>query len=81
MMPSSPIQHRIETRNSGRLSPGNTPACAGPQDWSVIAPQIPSSNVRSARARQHQRPRFERKRSNRQPHLSVPNTPAYAKSP
>lgn len=29
MMPSSSIQHRIETRNSGRPSPGNTPVCAG----------------------------------------------------
>jgi hypothetical protein len=46
MMLSSLIQHRTEARHFGRLSPGSTPACADQQHWPVIAPQIPSSNVR-----------------------------------
>src|SRR5712675_1443623 len=81
MMLSSPIQHRTEARHSGRLSPGNTPACADQQDWPVIAPQILSSNVRSARSRQHARSRFELKRCDRQRRLNFPNTHADAKSP
>ena len=81
MMLSSLIQHRTEARHFGRLSPGSTPACADQQDWPVIAPQILSSNVRSARSRQHARPRFAPKRSNRQPQPNVPNMPAAAKSP
>ncbi len=40
MMPSPPIRHRTDTCHSGRLSPGSTPARAGPQNWPVIAPQI-----------------------------------------
>jgi hypothetical protein len=81
MMPSSLIQHRTEARHSGRLSPGNTPACADQQDWPVIAPQILSSNMRSARSRQHPRPKFELKRSDRQRRLNFSNTHADAKSP
>jgi len=81
MMLSSLIQHRTEARHSGRLSPGNTPACADQQDWPVIAPQILSSNVRSARSRQHARSRFELKRCDRQRRLNFPNTHADAKSP
>jgi hypothetical protein len=81
MMPSSPIQHRTEARHSGRLSPGSTPACSDQQDWPVIAPQIPSCNVRSARWRQHARPKFELKRSDRQRRLNFPNTHPDAKSP
>ena len=50
MMLSSLIRHRTEARHFGRLSPGSTPACAHQQDWPVIAPQILSSNVRSARS-------------------------------
>jgi hypothetical protein len=81
MMLSALIQHRTEARHFGRLSPGSTPACADQQYWSVIAPQILSSNVRSTRSRQHARPRFELKRSDRQHRLNFPNTHADAKSP
>jgi hypothetical protein len=81
MMPSSLIQHRTEARHSGRLSPGSTSACADQQDWPVIPPQILSSNLRSARSRQHARPRFELKRSDRQRRLNFPTTHADAKSP
>ncbi len=81
MMPSSLIQHRTEARHSRRFSPGSIPACADQQDWPVIPPQILSSNVRSARSRQHARPRFELKRSDRQRQLNFPNTHADAKSP
>jgi hypothetical protein len=81
MMPSSLIQHRTEPRHSGRLSPGSTPACADQQDWPVIAPKILSSNERSACSRQHARPGFRLKRSDRQRRLNFPNTHADAKSP
>jgi hypothetical protein len=81
MMLSSLIQLRSEARHFGRLSPGSAPACADQQHWPVIAPQILSSNVRSARSRQHARPRFELKRSDRQRRLNFPNTHADAKSP
>jgi hypothetical protein len=81
MMPSSLIRYRTEARHSGRFSPGTTPACADPQDCPVIAPQILSSNVQSARSRQHARPKFQLKRSDRQRRLNFPNTPADAKSP
>jgi hypothetical protein len=81
MMLSSPIQHRTEARHFGRLSPGSTPARADQQDWPVIAPQTPSSKLRSARSRQHARPRFELKRSDRQRRFNFPNTDADAKSP
>ena len=81
MMPSSLIQHRTEARHSARLSPGTTPACSDQQDGPVIAPQFLSSNVRSARSRQHARPRVEPKRSDRQRRLNFPNTHADPKSP
>jgi len=81
MMPSSLIQHRTEARHSGRLSPGSTPACADQQDCLVIAPQLLSSTVRSARSRQHEHPGCELKRSDRQRRLNFPNTHAGAKSP
>ena len=72
MMLSALIQHRTEARHFGRLSPGSTPACADQQDWPVIAPQILSSNVRSAPSRQHAHPRFELKRSDRQAPAQLP---------
>jgi hypothetical protein len=81
MMPSSPIRHRTETRYSGQLSLGSTPACAGPQNWPVTEPQILSSNLRSAGSRQHARPRSELQPSNRRCRLTFPTTPAAAKSP
>ncbi len=81
MMLSSLIQHRTEAHHFGRLAPGSTPACADQQAWLVIAPQILSSNVRSARSRQHTRPRFELKRSERHHRLKFRNTHADAKSP
>lgn len=81
MMPSSLIQHRTEARHSGRLSPDSRHACADQQDWSVIAPQILLSNVRTARSRQHAPPSFELKRSDRQRTLNLRSTHADAKSP
>jgi hypothetical protein len=81
MMLSSLIQHRTEAYHFGRFSPGSTPACTDQQDWPVIAPQILSSNVRSARSRLHARPRFELNRSDRQRRTNFPNTHADAKSP
>ena len=81
MMLSSLIQHRTEARHFGRLSPASTPACADQQDWPVIAPKILSSNVRSACSRQHARPAFQLKRSDRQRRLNFPNTDAGVKSP
>lgn len=81
MMLSSLIQHRTEAHHFGRLSPGSTSTCADQQDWPVIAPQILSSNLRSARSRQHARPRFELKRSDRHHQLNFRNTHAEAKSP
>ena len=81
MMPSPPFQHRTETRYSGRFSTASTPACAGPQLWPVAAPQILSTSLRSARSRQHARPRFAPKRSNRQPQPNLPDMPTAAKSP
>ena len=81
MMSSSLIQHRTEARHCRRLSPDSTPACADQHDWPVIAPQTPSNKVQSARSRQHQRPGFELKRSDRQRQLNFPNTHAGAKSP
>ena len=59
MMPSPPIHRRTDACHFARLSPGSAPACAGPQVWPVVAPQILSSNPRSARSRQYPRPSFE----------------------
>jgi hypothetical protein len=81
MMPSSPIQHRTEAHHSGRLSPASTPACVQQQKSLVIAPQIPSRNLRSDLSRQHARRKFELTRSDRQRRLNFPNTHADAKSP
>ena len=79
MMPSSLI--RTEARHSGRLSPGSTPACADQQDWPVIAPQILSNKVQSARSRQQAPPSLKLKRSDRQRRLNFRSTRADAKSP
>ena len=81
MMPSSPIHHRADTRHSGRLSPGSTPACVGPQDWPAFAPQIVWPNVQSARAPRHAGPRFDVKRSSRWPRVNLPDTHLAVKSP
>jgi hypothetical protein len=81
MMPSLPIRHRTDTCHYGRLSQGSTPACVGPQDCPVIAPQIPSSNPRSARSRQHLRQSFDPKPPYRQARISFTNTHIGAKSP
>jgi hypothetical protein len=81
MMPSLLILHRTDARDSGRLSTGNARAHVGSSDWPAIAPQILSSNLRSARSRLHPRSRFKPKRSNRQPRLSFPYTPTDLKSP
>jgi hypothetical protein len=81
MMPSLPIRHRTDTCHYGRLSPGSTPACAGPQNWPVTAPQILSSNLRSARSHQHARQSFDPKPPDRQARISFTNTHVGAKSP
>jgi len=81
MRPSSLIQHRTEARHYGRLSPGTTPARSDPPDGPVIAPQFLSSNVRSARSRQHARPKSSLKQSDHQRRLNFPNTHPDAKSP
>jgi hypothetical protein len=81
MMPSSLIHPRTETRHRGRLSPASTPACTGPQDWPVIAPQIPSNNVQSARSYHHPRQTFEPKPPHRWGRTILPNTCVGAKSP
>ena len=47
----------------------------------VIAPQVLSSNARSARSRLHARPRFKLNRSDRQRRTNFLNTHADAKSP
>ena len=59
----------------------STPARADQQDSPVIAPQILSGNVRSARSRQHPRPRYTPKRSDCQRRLNFPNAHPGAKSP
>ena len=81
MMPSPPIQHRTETRDSSRLAPGSAPARAHPQDWPAIVPQILSSNLRSARSHQHARQSFDPKPPDRQAPISFTNTHVGAKSP
>jgi hypothetical protein len=81
MMPSPSIEHRSDARHSCWLSAGSAPARVGPPDRPAIAPQIFWRNVRSARSRQHARPRFKLKRSDRQRRLNLPNTHADAKSP
>ena len=81
MMPSSLIQHRTEARHSGRLSPDSTPACADQQDCPVIAPQILSNNVQSARSYHLPRQSFEPKPPHRSVRIIFPNSHADAKSP
>jgi hypothetical protein len=81
MMQSSLIQHRTGAHQFGRLPPGSTPACVDQHKSLVIAPQIPSRNLRSDLSRQHARPNVELKRSDCQRRLNFPNTHADAKSP
>jgi hypothetical protein len=81
MMPSPSIKDRSDARHSCWLSAGSAPACVGPPDRPVIAPQICWRNVQSARSRQHPRPRFQLNQSDRQRRLNFPNTHADAKSP
>jgi hypothetical protein len=81
MMPSSPIHHRADARHSGRFSPGSTPACVGPQDWPVVAPQIRSRNAQPARSRPRGHPLFQPNRARRPPRSNPATTHAAAKSP
>jgi hypothetical protein len=81
MMPSLPIRHRTDTRHYGRVSPGNTPACAGSQNWPMTTPQILSSKLRAARSRQHARQSSDPKPPDRQAPISFTNTHVGAKSP
>ena len=81
MMPSLPIRNCTDTCHSGRLPPGSTSACAGPQYWPVIAPQIWSTNLRSAHSRQHARQSFDPKPPGRQARICFTNTHVRAKSP
>jgi Putative transposase/Transposase zinc-binding domain len=81
MMPVIVDPPPTETPHGGRLSPGSTSACAGPQDWPLIAPQILSSNVQSARSYRHPRQSFEPKPPHRWVRIIFPITHAGAKSP
>jgi hypothetical protein len=78
---SSLTQLRAEACHFGRLSPGSTITCVDQQDGPVSAPQILSSNLRSARSRRNAHPRFDLKRSDRHHRLNFPNTHINAKSP
>jgi len=71
----------VARRTPEPASARSTPASADQQDWPVIAPQILSNNVRSARSHQHAGPRFELKQSDRQRRINRPNAHADAKSP
>ena len=46
MMPSPPIDDRIDTRPSGRLPAGSAQACASTPDWSAVASPISSHTMR-----------------------------------
>ena len=82
MMPSSPIHDRTDARHSGRLPPGSTPACVGPQDWPVSH----TANLSDAtcdplvRASTHAHASSE-KRSDRQPRLQLPQHSRRAPNP
>ena len=81
MMPSPPIHDRHDTRYSCWRSAGRNQARIRPLDWPVVASQIPSYNVRTARSPRCPHPRFEANRP-RQPLLSNLFKPsAAAKSP
>jgi hypothetical protein len=81
MMPSPPIHDRHDTRYSCWRSAGRNQARIRPLDWPVVAPQIPSFNVRTARSPRCPHPWFEANRP-RQPLLSNLFKPsAAAKSP
>ena len=81
MMTPPPIHRRTDARHFARLSPGSAPACAGPQVWPVVAPQILWSNPRSARSHQYPRPSFEPGQPDRRSLINLSNTHADAKSP
>jgi hypothetical protein len=81
MMPSPPIRNRSDTCYSGLRSHGSAPARAGPQNWPAIAPQILSSNARSASTYQHACQSFEQKPPYRQPRINSTNTHVAANSP
>jgi len=81
VMPSLPIQNCTDASHSGRFPPGSTSACAGPQYWPVIAPQIWSTNLPSAHSRQQARQSFDPKPPGRLARICFTNTHARAKSP
>jgi hypothetical protein len=81
MMPSFLIRHRTDTCHFGRVSPGNTRACAAPQNCPMTTPQILSSNLRAARSRHHARQSFNPKPPDRQAPISFTNIHLRAKSP
>jgi hypothetical protein len=84
MTPSSPIHHRTDTHHSGRLSLGNTPACAAHSDSPVVAPLTRSRNAADrlpAHSSPHQNLCFDAKRQAPPPRSNLPAPHPVAKSP
>jgi len=81
MMPSPPIHCHTGARHAARLSPGSDPACARPQIWPVVAPQILWSNPRSARSHQYPRPKLRAEATGSPVSAQLLHTLADAKSP
>ena len=63
MMPSPPIDDRIDTRPSGRLPAGSAQACASTPDWSAVASPISSHTMRSTRSHRRAYPYLAESRS------------------
>ena len=84
MMPALPIRNRTDIWRYGRLSPGSTPACAGPSDSSVVATPMPSRKL-SDRLSPHlpRRPHLcaDAKQPSRPPQSALPAPRAEVKSP
>jgi hypothetical protein len=81
MMPSSLIQHRTETRHSGRLSTGGAPTCFDTPDWPETASLIGSRNTPFTRSRLRSQPSFEAKQPERPVPSNIPALHVTAKSP
>jgi len=81
MMPSPPIHHRTDARHSDRLAPGSAHTCAGPRVWPTVTPRILTSEPRSARLRQYERPSFKPRPRGHRSRINFSNTLPDAKSP
>ena len=77
MMPSPPIHRCTAARRSDRLSPGNGPACAGPQVWP--ANPVEQTAIRSFTPALT--PALKPSRPHRRSRLNLSSTLADAKSP